>query len=78
MCSIYLNLTRVSDLSKSMAQYLAEYLVKAIEREAKRDGDIEWSQTENGKLLKMTRINIKKDNVGWWNFTKQTLNELRP
>lgn len=52
---------------------LNKYLVKLVNKEAEQMYPI-----VRQPLPKFTKVEVKKDNVGWLNFTLTTLKELKP
>jgi len=54
-------------------------IAECIQQEAQKDSLRDWAlKNETAELPKYEKPKVEKGRTGWWNFTRETLGELRP
>lgn len=64
---------------KFMKQHLAGFLHQEVIKKVNQESTKEWlEKLEKGKLVELKKIEVKENNVGWYNLVANALRELRP
>lgn len=59
-------------------QHLSEPLNKYLISLVNKESNAKWANTPNPKLPKNKKVEILKNNPGWYNLIANTIKELKP